>query len=437
MIASTINSTWTDYRASTLSTPRAAVEKIAIGFLTLSLLLSFLQYCFERNDLVRLVPIVFLLAGAFLCLLISPRLQRRHLLMSVLRPWTLASITIVTLPPIVSSLFYRPTLYPFQYGIVMIVTLAAIRILLSEIGFEGLLLSFFYATTVSFLIVIGISFSDLLASIGSARFAPLYFDPNRIGFFAVTAIPAQLWYAMRCRRFYVLLMSALCVFVMVAASSRGSIGALLIGGLFMAFLYTFRQARSSPFTISINKLMGTLTLLCVFTVVAGFEQRNFASAGEYLRVKLALDDRDRGLNTGFTGRTTGWAELVNMTPKTPWPIGNGYRTSDQDFDFSVDNGFIAGFYELGLFSTIVVLAKYIFVVYLLSVVYFRNALATGTCLPALLFTLVVFFANAFVHRVFFGIGEQASILAVFAFISTKQDILREVISMMQAPIRQL
>jgi hypothetical protein len=236
MIASTFNSTWADHRASAPSAPRAAVEKIAIGFLTLSLLFSFLQYCFERNDLVRLVPIVFLLAGAFLCLLISPRIERRALLMSVFQPWTLAMIAIVTLPPIVSAWFYRSTAYPYQYGIIMIVILTAIRILLSEIGFEGLLLSFFYATTVGFLIVIGISFDDLLASIGSTRFAPLYFDPNRIGFFAVTAIPAQLWYALRYRRLYVILMSALCVFVMMAASSRGSIGAFLIGSLFMAIL---------------------------------------------------------------------------------------------------------------------------------------------------------------------------------------------------------
>jgi exopolysaccharide production protein ExoQ len=427
MITTTLSSSWTDNRASSLPSARAASDKIAIGFLTLSLLLSFLQYCFERSDLVRLVPVVLLWAGAFLCLVICPREKRRAILTAVVQPATLATIALVTAPPILSSLFYRAAVYPYpyEYGVVIIVTLVGARILLSEIGFQGVLLSFFYATTAGILIVVCLTFSDLLASIGSTRYAPLYFDPNRIGFFAVTSIPAQLWFAVRYRRYYVLLVSALCVFVVLAASSRGSIGALLIGGLATSLLYAVRLARSSPFTISRNKLIGMLALLCVFMVIAGVEQRGVASAGQYLQTKLALHDRDRGLNTGFTGRTTGWSQLVEILPKTPWLIGNGYRTSDEDFSFSVDNGYLAGLYELGLFSIILVLAKYIFIVYFLSAVYVRNRSAMGTSIPALFFTLVIFLANAFVHRVFFGIGDQASILALFAFTSTRQDVLNE------------
>ncbi len=424
MSATTLNTSWTGHRSPAATAPRAAVEKIAMGFLTISLLLSFLQYCFERSDLVRLIPIGFLLVGAALCLILTSRNKRREVLMSIFNPWTLLSIALVTLPPIISAWFLRPTPFPFQYGLVMIVALAAIRILLSEIGFEGLMISFFYATTAGLLIVIGLSFQDLLAALGSTRFAPLFYDPNRIGYFAVTSIPAQLWYALRCRRFYVIAVSALAVFVIMAASSRGSLGALLIGGMFIGFLYTFRQARTFPFTVSKSKVMIVLALLCALTAVAGFEQRNLANAGDYLRVKLALDDRDRGMGTGFTGRTTNWAQVGNILEKTPWLIGNGYRTSEQDFDFSVDNGYLGGLYEIGFFSTLIVLGKYIFVFYLLSVVYFRNSTATGTCIPVLLFTLVVFFANAFVHRVFFGIGDPTSILALFVFMSTRNDTLK-------------
>jgi hypothetical protein len=328
------------------------------------------------------------------------------------------------MPPLLSSWFNRPKIYPFEYGVATILALVGARILLSEIGFEGVLRSFFYATTAGIVIVVGLSFGNLLASTGATRYAPLYFDPNRIGFFAVTAIPAQLWFAARYRRYSVLAVSALCVLVTLAASSRGSIGALLIGGSAIAFLYAMRLTRSSPFfTISRNKLIGTVVLLCVVTVIAGAEQRSVAYAGQYLRTKLALDDQDRGMNTGFTGRASGWSELMTMLPKTPWLIGNGFRTSDEDFSFSVDNGYLAGLYELGLLSSIVVLAKYIFVAYFLAAVYLRNRSIAGTCVPALFFTLIIFLANAFVHRVFFGIGEPASILALFVFVSTRQDVL--------------
>jgi len=141
------------------------------------------------------------MAGAFLCLLTSQREKRHEILMAVVRPTTLALIALVTIPALLSSLFYRPTLYPFEYGIVTVVTLIGARILLSAVGFEGVLLSFFYATTAGILIVAGINFSDLLASIGSTRFAPLFYDPNRIAFFAVTSIPAQLWFVSRRRRY--------------------------------------------------------------------------------------------------------------------------------------------------------------------------------------------------------------------------------------------
>ena len=112
-----------------------------------------------------------------------------------------------------------------------------------------------------------------------------------------------------------------------------------------------------------------------------------------------------------------------MLPKTPWLVGNGYRTSEEDFNFSVDNGYLADLYELGLFSTVVVLAKYILIVYFLAATYLRNRSAAGACLLAVFFTLIIFFANAFVHRVFFGIGEQASVFALFAFVSTRRDVL--------------
>jgi hypothetical protein len=423
MTATTLTPIWTRAGAQSRPRTRAASERVAIGFLSVSLLISYLQYCFERSDLIRLVPVVLLMAGSFLCLLICPREKRNAILRAVVRPALLASIALVTVPPLLSSLLYRPTLYPFEYGIVTAATLFVVRILLSAIGFEGVLLSFFYATSAGMLIVAGLNFSDLLASTGAMRFAPFFYDPNRIAFFAATSIPVQLWYVSQRRRHYVLLLTALSLFVMIGASSRGSIGALLIGGLVATIIHAVKLPRSASLTISRNKLIGILALLCVFAVVAGVEERRVADAGQFLTTKLALDDRARGLNTGFTGRTMYWAQVTQILPKTLWLVGNGFRTSDEDFNFSLDNGYLASVYEIGLFSTVIVLAKYIFFVYFLAAVYLSNRWAKGTLLLTLFFTLVVFFSNAYVHRVFFGIGEQVSILVLFAFVSTRNDVL--------------
>jgi hypothetical protein len=181
MTTSDLTFAFADDRAPSLPKHRVASEKLAIAVLTLAFLLSYLQYCFERGDLVRLAPVVMLSLGAFVYLLICSRERRQEVLLAAFRPATWMIIAGVSIPPLLSSL-YRHTAFSFEYGLVMIVMLLVARILLSGIGFEDLLLAFFYATTAGILIVVAITFSDLLASIGAARYAPLQFDPNRIGF---------------------------------------------------------------------------------------------------------------------------------------------------------------------------------------------------------------------------------------------------------------
>jgi hypothetical protein len=409
-------------RLTALPVRRAAGDMLAMVVLTLALLFSFLQYCFERNDVIRLVPVALLIMATFVLLLVSTQEKRRAMFLGVGRAATIALITIVSVPPLISS-FYRTNSYSFQYGVVMVVTLIAVRILLSGIGLEGLLLCYFWATTTGILIVVGITFDDLLASIGSTRYAPSFFDPNRIGFFAVAAIPAQLWFATRgtLNRF-ALIAAIVCVCVLVAASSRGSIGALLLAVAVISTICLLRLLRFSSFAISRNKLFVALTFLCVLAVIIAAEQPAFDSAGNYLRTKLELDSRVRGLNSGFTGRTTNWAAVVDVLPKTFWLSGNGYRSSEQDFTFSVDNGYLAGSYELGVFATVIVVAKYLLFLGLLIAAYVTRRSASSACLLALASTLVIFLANAFVHRVLFGSGDPASLLALFMFVSNRQDI---------------
>jgi hypothetical protein len=393
--------------------------------LTLALLISFLQYCFERNDLVRLLPIVLLTAATLLLLLVSPRAQRRNMFLAVARPSTVALIAIVSLPPLISS-FYRTNGYAFEYGLVTVLTLVAVRILLTGIGWEALLLCFFWATTGGALIVVSMTFNDLLAAVGSVRYAPPLFDPNRISFFVVSAIPAQLWFAMRGRLNKIALLATIvCVWVLIAASSRGSSGALLIGGAATAMLYSLRWLRSSPLEIPRSRLFLALVLLCLLPVAVAAEQPTFEKLGNYLWTKLELGSRDRGMNSGLSGRTGNWANLLSTLPKTSWLWGNGYRTTESDFAFFVDNGYLAGIYEIGLFSTVIVVAKYALVFGFLWVAYVNGRSACSSCLLASAFILAIFLANAVVHRVLFGPGDPPSLLMLFLFVSTRQDFFAE------------
>jgi hypothetical protein len=218
----------------------------------------------------------------------------------------------------------------------------------------------------------------------------------------------------------VLLVSAWCGLVTVAASSRGSTGALLIGAASIALLSLFRKTRGLRFALSSGKLATLLIMLLALTGFCAAKPSALPGAAEFLRNKLALDSKARGLDSGFTGRTNGWSTLIEVLPKTWWLAGNGYRTSDEDFDFSVDSGYLASAYEMGLFSTAVILLKYIFVLGGLASAYLTEA-RPASPVPFVIFTLAVFFANGFVHRVLFGYGDPASMLALFCFVSDRAD----------------
>ncbi len=402
----------------------ATTNKFALGVLTLAFLLSYLQYCLQRVDVVRLVPVAVLIAGAMLFAASCSARHRRVLFANLTSLPTVTLINLVCLPPLLSS-FYRSSSYPAAYGIVMIVTLMAARTLLCGIGLEGLLLAFFYATTAGTVMVVVITFSDLLRAFGSVRYFPLNFEPNRIAFFAVTAIPAQLWFARRrSQRSYILLASGLSLLVTVAASSRGSSGALLIGAGFIGLLYLARQLRCPSLSISRGSLMAGLGMVAALAIIPVVRPAAASGASDYLWTKLAFDSRARGMDSGFTGRANGWATLIGILPKTSWIIGNGYRTTDEDFDFSVDSGYLASIYELGLFSTAVILLKYLLVAGWLAIGFVTSNSPRRETLAALLFTLMVFLANGFVHRVLFGYGDPASLMALFCLVCRRDDILR-------------
>jgi O-Antigen ligase len=416
-----------DY-ASPVTSYRTASDRVAVGALSLTFLLSFLQFCLERNDAVRLAPVLLLSVVAIFLLFSSGREKRRMLLTAAIRPSTILLIAAVCVPALVSS-HYRPSAYPFQYGIVLIVTLFAIRIVLSAIGFEGLLLSFFYGTTFGVLILVGLTFSELLESIGAKRYGPLFYDPNRTGFFAVTAIPAQIWFATRKPgRKYVLLASVLCVLVIIFASSRGSTVALVIGIAAAAVLYLAKRIRNRSFTASRTRLACALALLCLVPIVAAAEMSRLDDIGRYLSKKLAVEDRERGMDSGFTGRTTNWAMVIAALPKTSWLLGNGYRTSEEDFNFSVDSGYLTALYEMGIVATAVIVAKFALAFYQLCVGYISAKSLSGATLLAVVFTLMAFFCNGLVHRVLFGSGDPASIFALFAFVSARQDVVEATFS---------
>src|ERR1700675_3207009 len=82
-------------QASYLPPDTMASERLVIAGLSLTFLVSFVQYCFQRNDVVRLAPVVLLIAITVLVLLTSIREKRRRLLTAAIRPTSLVILAAV------------------------------------------------------------------------------------------------------------------------------------------------------------------------------------------------------------------------------------------------------------------------------------------------------------------------------------------------------
>src|ERR1700685_2270605 len=105
--------------AVTNTTDRAPHEKVAVAVVTVTFLLSYLQYCLERNDAVRIVRIAMMAIGTVAFLLVSPPERRRAYFVSVCHPITLLIVGSVCLPSLISS-YFNPPGEAFIYGFLMI-----------------------------------------------------------------------------------------------------------------------------------------------------------------------------------------------------------------------------------------------------------------------------------------------------------------------------
>ncbi|MBA4265274.1 MAG: hypothetical protein C0453_09345 [Comamonadaceae bacterium] len=173
-------------------------------------------------------------------------------------------------------------------------------------------------------------------SVGLVRFQPLGMHPNLCGlvygggsllFFQHFLASPRLH-----QKLFALLMSALCLSLVLAASSRASMLALALTGLVAAMLITWRGSPRARTTL----ILSALTLLAVGLFQA-------AAIADYLTVILDLDSPTRGVNSGATGREVIWQEGVDLVFSDPvlFFTGRGVRAAGPEvIGFPVESSYI-------------------------------------------------------------------------------------------------
>lgn len=241
-------------------------------------------------------------------------------------------------------------------------------------------------------------------SIGLVRFTPLGMHPNLCGlvygggsllFFQHFLSTPRLH-----QKLFALLMSALCLSMVLAASSRASLLALALTGVVAVCLIAWRGSRRARITLSLSAL--TLLAVGVFQATA---------IADYLTVILDLDSPTRGVNSGATGREVIWQEGVELVFSDPvlFFTGRGVRAAGPEvIGFPVESSYINLALEHGVvFGLLITLA---FVVTAWRTL--GRSFETGVMNPALLVSglmLVFVLLQSIFNRYLVAVGNPYSL----------------------------
>jgi O-antigen ligase len=275
--------------------------------------------------------------------------------------------------------------------------------------------SFFWSAVVCLAVFLPVSYWALQSSIDTlVRFAPYNFHPNLLawimaGYFC--AMVWKLWTGTWLVKIIAVFGIVICLADVFFASSRAAIVAIVLGcGVVgaMAMVRAARQGRNHFLWVGI-----TAGLLLVATTLYTYNHGSVQDTVDFVDQVLSLSTTDRGIDSGFTGRVDKWANIIRSLSDGTFLIGRGVRSSDA-METMIDNSYLVILYDLGLLPLIVIVYRF------LSILYrsFRGYFVAATdekryfCLLCTLITLIVLVTN-FAERSLFAVGNPFSLLAFF------------------------
>jgi O-antigen ligase len=394
-------------------------ERIAGSFLALVFIALFVPYVIgitlERQLIV--VGILLLFGIVFLPLLFHK--QAGRVLRSLLNPkFALMALILPATSTVIAVSFGKWN--AVGYVLLMFWVLVACQIALAFIPLRGVLRAFSQAGIVATLLFFLSDFSGIVHSaLFAIRLVPPEMQPNVLGFMFAGFIPVFAWrvadrtvgYLVRGTYIAVILADALVIFL---ASSRASMFALAGAIVWLGGMWGLRAFRGK---VRLVKSIVLSIVLLVFAVGITIAVRpSIAEQGiSYTMKTLQLESNYRGFGSGFSGRLPRWnATLAVISHNGVWAFGSGYRTSTEEMEFSVDNGYLTVAYEIGVFGLLVIVGQLVWCLGLSTRCYIRSTDLTERRYFMLLGALLtVFLVNNFFDRYLFGMGNTFSLLALF------------------------
>jgi O-antigen ligase len=384
---------------------------------TAAFFITLMQY-YTTVENAGLIPVFLLYVSGAMALLARDRTEK---LLKILDGGAVLFLFLL-LSEVVS--YYTSQTYSVQYGIILLGLFLAARLIVMQIGFLQIVRCYTYSA-ITCMLIIAIAGRKQLSDYqgGQTRFTGgSGSHPNLLGFTLAGYLPLFVGLTLDLprgkKRLFMGCLSLATLVLMFTTGSRGSLGAVILAAVLIVLRFTI-----------LNRLIGKLRLsaLQVVTVLLGvgaaiyvlMHGTELEKIGKFVVTALQLDSQQRGIHSGFSGRTSIWVNTIHQLSGLDWLFGKGYRAG-----FVIDNGYITILFDNGIVGGSVILGSMLRVFFwlwrstseIISPGWWRYYLALWAM-------LIIYFVNNITTRYLFSFGNQFSLLVIFMIACNREELL--------------
>ena len=396
------------------------------GLITLAFLITLMQYWVTLPQ-AGLIPIILLYVAAFLTLLGPDRGQK---LSQILSGGSVLFLFLL-LSELVS--YYTGELFSVQYGLILLGLFLAARLIIMHIGLLQIVRCYTYSATFCALTIL-ISGRKELSDYGAGetRFTGgSGAHPNLVGFTLASYFPLFVGMALDLpggkRRLFMTALVIVTPVLLFTTGSRGSLGAVVIAIVVTALRFTVFNRLIGHLRLSALQI--TMTLIGIGAVIyVVLHGSDIARATKFVVTALQLDSKQRGIHSGFSGRTNLWLLAISRLSGLEWLFGRGFRQG-----FIIDSGYVTILFDNGIVGGSVILGSMLRVFFWLwggtktiqSPGWWRYRVVLWSM-------MIIYFVNNVTTRYLFSYGNQFSLLIIFMIVCRKDELLGTVRNLLPA-----
>ncbi len=324
--------------------------------------------------------------------------------------------------------YYSGDRYSLMYGLTLIAVILACRLILLQIGLPEVMRSFYQAGVLitAYLVVVGrrgitgYNAGERFSANGDAH-------PNLVAFVLAGFLPVMIWrtleYKSRTKRRW---MAVLCCFNMLIIFLSGSRGALLAVTV-AAVALGLRLGLAGRLKGRIRLQHIHIILFMIAVPVLFFylgRHGHFAKLQEFFSTALSLNNSQRGLKSGLSGRTAFWIRALRLIhSQDRWLFGFGYRMGDVLVG-TIDDGYLQLLFETGLVSGMIIFGVLLGVfIRLWRATQVRENSAWNRYYFMLWSMLIIYFVNNISTRYLFSFGNCFSICVLFLMAASRTELM--------------